>query len=49
MRYTELNIIKRVLFKRKRFLGGYKMALEQSHSDRPIALAIVKARMALKI
>lgn len=46
---TELNIIKRVLFKSKRFLGGYLLALEQSPTDRPLALAIVRMRIALKI
>jgi len=49
VRYSELNIIKRVLFKRKRFLGGYLMALQQSPTDRPLALKIVKLRLALKI
>lgn len=46
---SELRIIRRVLFKKKRFLGGYKMFFEESPTERPLALAIVKLRLALKI
>jgi hypothetical protein len=46
---TELNIIKRVLFKNKNYLGGYKMALEASPNDWTLALRILKIRLALKI